>query len=84
MELKLIEETEDSIKIGLINADTTLIMPIVEELSTYKDVKVVRFIEEHPELTMPAIYVKMYKGNARDTVIKAALSLSDYYSTISQ
>ncbi|MCQ2085991.1 MAG: hypothetical protein MJY54_00975 [archaeon] len=84
MELKLIEETEDSIKIGLINADTTLIMPIIEELNTYKDVKVVRFIEEHPELIMPAIYVKMYKGSAKDAVIKAALSLSEYYSTISQ
>ena len=84
MEFKLIEETDDSIKIGLSNADTTLIMPIIEELNTYEDVKVVRFIEEHPELIMPALYVKMHRGSARNAIIKAALSLSDYYGTILQ
>lgn len=75
MQFKLEEENDKMIKIGLINADTTLIMPIIEKLNENKNVKIVRFIEEHPELINPALYVEMYEGNAREALLAATNSV---------
>ena len=55
MQLQLNEKTENMIRIGLLDADTTLIMPIIEKLDENKDVKIVRFIETHPELNIPEL-----------------------------
>lgn len=84
MELKLIEKTENSIKIGLVNADTTLITPIIEKLNENKDVKIVRFIETHPELDTPALYVEMYKGDAQKAIVDVAGSISEYFGKVNQ
>ena len=66
MQFELIDQTENSIKIGIKDADTTLITPIIEALDGNKKVKIVRYIETHPELDMPALYVEMYEGDIAD------------------
>ena len=84
MQFELIEQTEKTIKIGIKDADTTLITPIIEALDGNKKVKIVRYIETHPELDMPALYVEMYEGDAKEAIKAAAMELSDYYGKIDQ
>ena len=84
MQFELIDQTEKTIKIGIKDADTTLITPIIEALDGNKKVKIVRYIETHPELDMPALYVEMYEGNAKEAIQEAAMGLSDYFGKIDQ
>ena len=82
MQLQLVERTENSIKIVIRDADTTIVMPIIEKLNDNKDVKIVRFIETHPELEMPELYVEMYEGDPVPAIIEAADEISAYFSDI--
>jgi len=82
MQFELIEQTDKTIKIGIKDADTTLITPIIEGLNKNKDVKIVRFIETHPELDMPALYVEMKKGDAKEAIVAAANEISDYFGSL--
>ena len=86
MQFKILEQNDEkkSIKIGIKDADTTLITPIIEGLNKNKDVKIVRFIETHPELDMPALYVEMRKGEPKDAIIAAAKELSAYFGEIKE
>ena len=84
MQLQLVDKTDKMIRIGLLDADTTIIMPIIEKLDNNKDVKIVRFIETHPELDTPALYVEMRKGDAKKAIVAAANELSEYFGSISE
>ena len=72
MQFELIDQTEKTIKIGIKDTDTTLITPIIEVLNGNKKVKIVRYIETHPELDTPALYVEMYEGDPKAAIIAAA------------
>lgn len=82
MQLQLVERTENSIKIGINDADTTLVMPLIEKLNDNKKVKIVRYIETHPELDMPELYVEMYEGDPVSAIVDAADEISQYFSGI--
>lgn len=82
MQLQLVDRTEKSIKIGIRDADTTLVMPIIEKLNENKDVKIVRFIETHPELDTPELYVEMYEGDPVQAITDATDKISDYFSAV--
>ena len=84
MQLELIDQTEKTIKIGIKDADTTLITPIIEALNGNKNVKIVRYIETHPELDTPALYVEMYEGDPNAAIIAAANELSVYFGKVDQ
>ena len=84
MQFELIDQTEKTIKIGIKDADTTLITPIIEGLNGNKKVKIVRYIETHPELDMPALYVEMYEGDPKEAIKAAASDLSAYFGKINQ
>jgi len=84
MQLQLIDRTENSIKIGLLDADTTILMPIIEKLNENKDVKIVRFIETHPELDIPALYVEMHSGNPVDAIKEASEEIAEYFSEVAK
>lgn len=82
MQLQLIDRTEKTIRIGLLDADTTLIMPIIEKLDVNKDVKIVRFVETHPELDTPELYVEMHNGDPVEAIKKAAAEISEEFSSL--
>ena len=84
MQFELIEKSEKTIKIGIKDADTTLITPIIEALNGNKQVKIVRYIETHPELNMPALFVEMYEGDPVEAIKVAAMDLSDYFGNVKQ
>ena len=84
MQFELIDQTDKTIKIGIKDADTTLITPIIEALDANKKVKIVRYIETHPELDTPALYVEMYEGDPKAAITAAATELSEYFGKVDQ
>ncbi|MGI5965253.1 MAG: RpoL/Rpb11 RNA polymerase subunit family protein [Candidatus Methanomethylophilaceae archaeon] len=84
MEIYVAEKTGDSVTLGLKDADLTVIQPLMDSLYENKDVLLVRFIEEHPELADRLLYVKVGKGDALAAIKEAAENLSGYYSEIVQ
>ena len=84
MKTYVAEKTNDSVTLGFKDADMTVIQPLVDSLYENKDVLMVRFIEEHPELSDRLLYVKVGKGDALAAIKKAAEDLSKYYSEIVQ
>ena len=80
MDIYLADRTENAVTVKFKGTDTTLIIPIIDELNKNKDVKIVRFINKHPELEDTALYVEMKKGSPIDAIKKAADSVSAYFS----
>ena len=82
MKLTLVERTDDSVKIRIVNADMTLIAPLLNKLSEDPDVSIARFLDRHPELEEPVLSVSVRKGRPEDAIKKAAGMLSEYYSSL--
>ena len=80
MQTYLIEKTKTSIKVGFKDPSQTLITPLIKALNEDPDVKLVRYIDQHPELIDRALYVEVSKGDPAKIVAKAAESVSKYYS----
>ncbi len=80
MEIYLADKTDTSVTVRFKGTDTTLIIPIIDELNKNKDVKIVRFINKHPELEDTGLYVEMRKGSPIDAITKATDELSKYFS----
>lgn len=80
MDFRLIEKNGTSAKIGLSCTDMTIITPLMEEAEKDKDVKLIRYIESHPELETPVLYIEMHDGDPMKALEKAALSLSVKFS----
>lgn len=91
MKVYLAEKKEDSVTFKFTSADpvkgsdsirgtdTTLIMPLLEELNANEDVKIARFINKHPELEDTALYIQMKKGDPVEAIKKAADALAVYF-----
>jgi DNA-directed RNA polymerase subunit L len=80
MQTYLIEKTATSIKVGFKDPNQTLITPLIKTLNQDPDVKLVRYIDQHPELIDRALYVEVAKGDPAKVVAKAADAVSKYYS----
>lgn len=82
MELHLISKSDNTVTIRVGDPDTTYVMPILDALDKDKDVKVVRYIDTHPDLEDPAIMVETYKGDPVAAVKRAAESVIEYFSNV--
>ena len=80
MQTYLIEKTKTSIKVRFKDPSQTLITPLIKALNEDPDVKLVRYIDQHPELVDRVLYVEVEKGDPTKIVAKAAESVSKYYS----
>ncbi|MEA4977208.1 MAG: RpoL/Rpb11 RNA polymerase subunit family protein [Methanomassiliicoccaceae archaeon] len=82
MKTYVAEKTEDSVTIGLKEADMTLLQPLMNALYDNKDVLIVRYEEQHPDLDDAKLFVKVRKGDALAAVKKAADNVAGYFSEI--
>jgi DNA-directed RNA polymerase subunit L len=78
------ERTDKSVKIMFKGTDTTIVNPIMDELDRDSDVKIVRYINIHPELKDPALYVETKSKDPVEVVAEAAERVSEYFSAINQ
>lgn len=78
------ERTERSVKIMFKGTDTTLLNTIMDELDRDSDVKIVRYINTHPELDEPSLYVETGGKDPVDAILEAADRVSVYFSSVKQ
>ena len=77
---KLIEFKLDGI-------DTTLINPIMDMLDKDENVKIVRYVNIHPELENPLLIVEVREDSpvtAAEAISNAANKVSDYFATVNK
>ncbi len=79
MEFKLVEKKKDSIKVEILDADETLIYPLIHELLQDKNVADARYTTGHPQLDKPVLAVRVNDGKPQAALKKAAKSLVNQY-----
>ena len=82
MKTYVAEKTDDSVTLGLKDVDMTIIQPLMDTLYDNKEVLLVRYEEQHPELEDAQLYVKVKKGDALKAIKDAADRLSKYFAEI--
>ena len=82
MQIYLIEKNTSSVILGIKNANTSLITPLIDLLNRDPNVDLVRFIETHPELDDSRLMVVVKSGSAKDALIRASVEMSSYFSKI--
>ncbi|MDN5356874.1 MAG: RpoL/Rpb11 RNA polymerase subunit family protein [Candidatus Methanomethylophilaceae archaeon] len=82
MKTYVAEKTDDSVTLGLKEADMTLLQPLIDALYDNKDVLIVRYEEQHPDLDDAKLFVQVGKGDALTAVKKAADDVAGYFSEI--
>ena len=80
MQTYLIEKTDKSVKLGFKDANLTIINPIIKALNENPDVKLVRYVDPHPELQDRALFVEVRNGDVMEAIEKATQSVSAYYT----
>ncbi len=82
MELKVIDEKEKELTVSVIGADDTLMHPLLSELLKNDKVAEAKYLKGHPELDVPAIYVRVTSGDPKTALKKAADSIKSEYSDL--
>lgn len=83
MEFDLLEKTENSLKIKVIDADASVIYPIMEHLLSDERVIDANYSVEHQELDFPVLAVKTEEGeDPKEILIDIAESIQDRFSEI--
>ncbi len=87
MDFKVLEETDVSLEIEIIDADDTIMYPLIEEL--LKDDKIIDadYSVEHPELDNPILFIEVEEGeDPKERLIEISKSfqeeLDEIYSDI--
>jgi DNA-directed RNA polymerase subunit L len=84
MDAYTVEKTDKSITLGFKGYDPTVLEPLMKTLNDDKNVAIVRYINQHPELTDAMLYVEVHKGKPEDVIRKASKAVSAYFSTVKQ
>jgi len=84
MDVYTVERTDKTITLGFCNEDPTLIEPLIKMLNDDKNVSLVRYINQHPELSDVMLYVEVSKGKPEDALKKASKAVSAYFATVKQ
>ena len=82
MEVYTVEKTDKTITLGFDEENPTLIEPLIRALNDDKNVTLVRYINQHPELSDVVLYIEVSKGKPEDAVKKASKAVSTYFSTV--
>lgn len=70
MELRVLSHEKNELEIEVLGENETLLNPIKQALLADKDVDFAEYIIEHPQLSIPKVYVRT-KGNTKpETVLK--------------
>lgn len=82
MKAYTVERTDHSLTLGFKDANISLITPMIKALNEDKNVSLVRYIDQHPELCDVMLYVEVKKGKPEDAVKKASKSISTYFASV--
>jgi len=82
MDVYTVERTDKTITLGFNEENPTLIEPLIRALNDDKNVTLVRYINQHPELSNVMLHIEVGKGKPEDAVKKASKAVSAYFSTV--
>jgi len=82
MQIYVVEKADKNIRLGLKDASTTIVEPLIQALDNDVDVEFARYIEDHPDLTDPVIEVQVKKGTPEEAIKRAAGTVEQYFSAI--
>ena len=82
MKTYAVEKTGKTITLGFKDVNNALITSMIKALNDDKNVSLVRFINQHPELCDPLLFVEVSKGKPEDAVKKASKAVSSYFSSV--
>jgi len=82
MDVYTVERTDKTITLGFNEENPTLIEPLIRALNDDKNVTLVRYINQHPELSNVVLHIEVSKGKPEDAVKKASKAVSAYFSTV--
>jgi DNA-directed RNA polymerase subunit L len=79
MEIEVIENEKDTLRIALPKGEETILIPLVESLQAEEKVVEARYYVGHPFLDRPTLYLKT-KGEKPQATLKRVLKdLADMY-----
>ena len=82
MELRIVEEKEKELTVSVIGSDDTLMHPLLTELLKNEKVSEAKYLKGHPELDVPAVYVKVTSGDPKAALKKATENISQEFSDL--
>ena len=82
MEIQVIENERDTLRIALPKGEETILIPLVESLQAEEKVVEARYYVGHPFLDRPTLYLKT-KGEKPQATLKRVLKdLADTYGDV--
>ncbi len=84
MKAYTVERTDKTLILGFKDANTALITPMIKALNDDKNVTLVRYVDQHPELSDVMLYVEVKKGKPEEAVKKASKAVSTYFASVKQ
>jgi len=84
MEFKVISKEKDMLEVEVINADRTLLIPLVEEMNHDDKVEYAIYHYDHPYLSNPTIKIKVKEGKPQAAIKRAAKKLEKVFDELHQ
>jgi len=82
MNVYTVNKTDKTMTLGFDEENPTLVEPLIMALNDDKNVTVVRYVNQHPELSDVILYIEVSKGKPEEAVKKASKAVSAYFSTV--
>ncbi len=82
MEFKVLSKEKNEMVLEVINADRTLLIPLVEELNRDEMVEYAIYHYEHPYLENPTIKLKVKSGKPQAAIKRAAKKLEKVFEDL--
>ncbi len=79
MEFKIISKEKNEMVLEILNADRTLLIPLVEELNKDDMVEEAIYHYEHPYLENPTLKIKVKSGKPQAAIKRAAKKLEKVF-----
>ena len=82
MEFKVLTKEKDMIEVEVINADRTLLIPLVEEMNRDEKVEYAIYHYDHPYLSNPTIKIKVREGKPQAAIKRAAKRMEKIFDDL--
>ena len=76
MQIRLLEKQKDSFRLEIVNADDTVIYPLITALLKDPDVEDALYYTGHPQLDKPVLTIKVKKGSPQAALKRVAEGLA--------
>lgn len=83
MEFNVLEKTETSLQIKVLDADASVMYPIMEQLLSDDRIEEANYSVEHQELDDPVLYLKAKKGeDPKEILVDNAKAIQEQFSDV--